>query len=70
MGYYVQQHRKDIGIRMALGGSSADVLRLVMSDGMRVVLTGVFVGVLAALGLTQLMSSCCSASAPQTRSRS
>jgi ABC-type antimicrobial peptide transport system permease subunit len=57
MGYYVQQHRKDIGIRMALGGSSADVLRLVMSDGMRVVLTGVFVGVLAALGLTQLMSS-------------
>ena len=30
MGYYVQQHRKDIGIRMALSGSSADVLRLVM----------------------------------------
>jgi predicted permease len=57
MGYYVQQHRKDIGIRMALGGSSADVLRLVMGDGMRVVITGVFVGVLAALGLTQLMSS-------------
>ena len=32
-------------------------LRLVMSDGMRVVLAGVFVGVLAAPGLTQLMSS-------------
>ena len=55
MGYYAQQHRKGIG--MALGASSADVLRLVMSDGMRVVLAGVFVGVLAAPGLTQLMSS-------------
>jgi putative ABC transport system permease protein len=57
MGYYVQQHLKDIGIRMALGGSAADVLRLVMGHGMRVVVTGVFVGVLAALGLTRLMSS-------------
>ncbi|OFW10001.1 MAG: hypothetical protein A3H96_03335 [Acidobacteria bacterium RIFCSPLOWO2_02_FULL_67_36] len=57
MGYYVQQHRKDISIRMALGGSSADVLRLVMGDGMRVVIAGIFVGALAALGLTRLMSS-------------
>ncbi len=57
MGYYVQQHLRDIGIRMALGGRSADVLRLVMSHGMRVVITGVFVGVLASLGLTRLMSS-------------
>lgn len=57
MGYYVQQHLKDISIRMALGGSSADVLRLVIGDGMRVVVTGVFVGVLAALGFARLMSS-------------
>lgn len=57
MGYYVQQHLRDIGIRMALGGSSADVMRLVIGHGMRVVITGVFFGVLAALGLTRLMSS-------------
>jgi putative ABC transport system permease protein len=57
MGYYVHQHLKDISIRMALGGSSADVLRLVMGHGMRVVVTGVFLGVLAALGVTRLMSS-------------
>jgi len=56
MGYYVQQHLKDISIRMALGGSSADVLRLVIGHGMRVVVSGVFVGVLAALGLARLMS--------------
>ncbi|MGH9348775.1 MAG: ABC transporter permease [Vicinamibacterales bacterium] len=57
MGYYVQQHLKDIGIRMALGGSSADVLRLVVGQGMRVVLVGVVCGVLAALGVTRLLSS-------------
>jgi ABC-type antimicrobial peptide transport system permease subunit len=57
MGFYVQQHRKDISIRMALGGSSAEVLRLVMGHGMRVVITGVVVGVLAALGLARLMSN-------------
>ena len=57
MGYYVQQHLKDIGIRMALGGGSADVLRLVIGHGMRVVVAGVFVGVIAALGLARLTSS-------------
>ena len=57
MGYYVQQHLREIGIRMALGGSSGDVLGLVVGHGMRVVVGGVVVGVLAALGLTRLMSS-------------
>jgi putative ABC transport system permease protein len=57
MGYYVQQHLKDISIRMALGGSSGDVLRLVVGQGMRVVIIGVACGVLAAVGLTRLLSS-------------
>jgi putative ABC transport system permease protein len=57
MAYYVQQHLKDISIRMALGGSAADVLRLVIGQGMRVVIAGVFIGVLVALGLTRWMSS-------------
>jgi putative ABC transport system permease protein len=47
----------DISIRMALGGSAASVLRLVIGHGMRAVVAGVFVGVLAALGVTRLMST-------------
>jgi predicted permease len=57
MAYYVQQHSKDIGIRLALGGSPADVLRLVVGQGMKVVASGVVVGLLTALALTRLMSS-------------
>ena len=57
MGYYVQQHTKEISIRVALGGSPGAVLRLVVGHGMRVVLAGVVVGVVAALGVTRLMST-------------
>jgi putative ABC transport system permease protein len=57
MGYYVQQHLKDISIRMALGGSSADVLRLVVGQGMRLVIIGIACGALVALGLTRSLSS-------------
>jgi putative ABC transport system permease protein len=57
MAYYVQQHSKDIGIRLALGGRSADIMRLVVGQGMTVVAGGVAVGVLAARALTGLMSS-------------
>lgn len=57
MAHYVQQHAKDISIRLALGGSSADVLRLVVGQGMQVVASGVGVGLLTALVLTRLMSS-------------
>ena len=57
MAYYVQQHSKEIGIRVALGGSPADVLRLIVGQGMKVVASGVVVGLLTALVLTRLMSS-------------
>jgi putative ABC transport system permease protein len=57
MAYYVQQHTKDISIRLALGGSPGDVLRLVLGQGMRVVTTGVVVGLLAAFVGTRLMST-------------
>ena len=57
MTYYVQQHSKDISIRLALGGSHGDVLGLILGQGMKVVAGGVAIGVVAALMLTRLMSS-------------
>jgi putative ABC transport system permease protein len=57
MAYYVQQHAKDISIRLALGGGPADVLRLIVGQGMKVVAGGVVIGLFAALLLTRLLSS-------------
>jgi putative ABC transport system permease protein len=57
MAYYVQQHTKDISIRVALGGSRGAVLRLVVGQGMKVVAAGVLVGVAIAFLITRLMST-------------
>jgi predicted permease len=57
MGYYVQQHLKEVGIRIALGGRRSDVARLVIGQGMAVVGVGIVFGLLFALGATRLMSS-------------
>ncbi|MEP6783153.1 MAG: FtsX-like permease family protein, partial [Acidobacteriota bacterium] len=57
MGYYVQQHMKEISIRIALGGSRGDVGRLVVGQGMLVVIAGVAAGVALALAATRLMAS-------------
>jgi putative ABC transport system permease protein len=57
MAYYVQQHAKEIGIRLALGGSPQNVLRLVLVHGLRVVASGVAVGLVSALLLTRLLTS-------------
>ena len=62
MAYFVsqrtrQQHTKEIGIRLALGGSRRRVLRLVVGQGMQVVAMGVGVGVVTALALTRLTVS-------------
>ncbi|AMY08476.1 Macrolide export ATP-binding/permease protein MacB [Luteitalea pratensis] len=57
MGYYVQQHLKEICIRMALGGSRADVARLVIGHGMAVAGMGIVAGLVLALMTTHLMSS-------------
>jgi putative ABC transport system permease protein len=56
MAHYVQQHAKDIGIRLALGGSPGDVFRLIVGQGMRVVAGGVLAGLLAAFALARLMA--------------
>jgi ABC-type antimicrobial peptide transport system permease subunit len=53
----VQQHLKEISIRMALGGSQSDVARLVLGQGMAVVGIGIIAGFAIALATTRLMSS-------------
>jgi putative ABC transport system permease protein len=57
MAYYVEQHRKDISIRLALGGSPANVLRQVVAEGMSVVVSGLVIGLLAALLCTRWVSA-------------
>jgi ABC-type antimicrobial peptide transport system permease subunit len=57
LSYLVGQRTREIGIRIALGAARGNVLRMILTDGAWMTLTGVVIGVGAALGLTQLMSS-------------
>jgi putative ABC transport system permease protein len=57
MAYFVQQQSKEISIRMALGGTIAGVLRLLVGNGMKLVALGVAAGLVISLGVTRLTSS-------------
>jgi predicted permease len=57
MAYSVTRKTHEIGIRMALGAKPADVLRMVIRQGITLTLMGVAIGVFAALGVTRLISS-------------
>jgi predicted permease len=57
VSYLVGQRTHEIGLRMALGARRADVLRLILANGMKMAFAGVVIGVAAAIALTRLMSS-------------
>ena len=57
ISYTVSQQVREIGIRLALGAQSGDVLSMVLKEGAKLALLGVFIGVFAAFGLARLMTS-------------
>jgi ABC-type antimicrobial peptide transport system permease subunit len=56
IAYSVSQRKREIGIRMALGAVKSDVLKMVISQGIKLALIGVVIGLAGALGLTRFLS--------------
>ena len=57
MSYSVAQRTNEIGIRMALGAQTRDVLRLIVSQGFKLVLLGLTIGLAGAFAVTRVISS-------------
>ena len=55
MAFAVSQRTQEIGIRIALGASAPDVLKLVVKHGMKLALAGIAIGLVGAWGLTRFM---------------
>jgi ABC-type antimicrobial peptide transport system permease subunit len=55
--YDVARRTKEIGVRMALGARTGDVLKMTLTRGLRLALTGVFIGLGAGLALTRYVET-------------
>jgi putative ABC transport system permease protein len=57
MNYSATQRTHEVGIRMALGATRADIMRLVVGNGMLLTMIGIGIGVVASIGLTRVMQT-------------
>ena len=57
ISYSVSQRTREIGLRMALGARSGDVLAMVLRDGLLLTAIGIVIGVAGALALTRVLSN-------------
>lgn len=57
LSYLVGQRTQEIGVRMALGAQRFEIVRMILADGAQSILIGAGLGLIAAFGLTRLMSS-------------
>lgn len=57
MAYSVSRRTRELGVRVALGASSRDVLRMILGQGLRTIFIGVAIGIIGSLALTRTVES-------------